>query len=83
MLCVQDEDSVEDVCKQIIKQWTDYRSRLAAKKDADGIYVTLIYPHSFIHHFEMFFFFFSQETSTVKKKNPNSATLGDINHKVS
>ncbi|XP_036944624.1 coiled-coil domain-containing protein 43 [Acanthopagrus latus] len=31
-----DEDSVEDVCKQIIKQWTDYRSRLAAKKDADA-----------------------------------------------
>lgn len=48
---------MEDVCKQIIKQWTDYRSRLAAKKDADGIYVTLIYPHS-SHLFEMFCCFF-------------------------
>lgn len=58
---------MEDVCKQIIKQWTDYRSRLAAKKNADGIYVTLIYPHS-SHLFEMFCCFFSKETSTVKNK---------------
>ncbi|XP_068434275.1 coiled-coil domain-containing protein 43 [Clinocottus analis] len=30
-----DEESVEDVCKQIIQQWTDWRNRSAAKSD-DG-----------------------------------------------
>lgn len=73
VLCVQDEDSMEDVCKQIIKQWTDYRSRLAAKKDADGISVTLIYPHS-SYLFEMFFFFsffFSLKRPQQLKKNNN------------
>lgn len=47
VLCVQDEDSVEDVCKQIIKQWTECLSRSAAKRNADdGIYVALIHSHS-------------------------------------
>ncbi|XP_068575119.1 coiled-coil domain-containing protein 43 [Cebidichthys violaceus] len=31
-----DEDNVEDVCKQIIKQWTDWRNRSAAKSDEDA-----------------------------------------------
>ncbi|XP_029292600.1 coiled-coil domain-containing protein 43 [Cottoperca gobio] len=31
-----DEDTVEDVCKQIIKQWTDWRNRSAAKSDDDA-----------------------------------------------
>lgn len=36
-----DEDTVEDICKQIIKQWTDC-SRSAAKKDADDAEVQAI-----------------------------------------
>ncbi|XP_034567079.1 coiled-coil domain-containing protein 43 isoform X2 [Notolabrus celidotus] len=31
-----DEDTVTDTCRQIIKQWVDYCSRTAAKKDADA-----------------------------------------------
>ncbi|XP_040047364.1 coiled-coil domain-containing protein 43 [Gasterosteus aculeatus] len=31
-----DEESVEDVCKQIIKQWTDWRDRSADKRDGDA-----------------------------------------------
>ncbi|XP_029945779.1 coiled-coil domain-containing protein 43 isoform X2 [Salarias fasciatus] len=31
-----EEDSMEDVCKQIIKQWTEFCSRSSAKKDADA-----------------------------------------------
>ncbi|KAL6103233.1 ccdc43 [Pungitius sinensis] len=31
-----DEESVEDVCKQIIKQWTDWRERSADKRDGDA-----------------------------------------------
>ncbi|XP_035511353.1 coiled-coil domain-containing protein 43 [Morone saxatilis] len=31
-----DEDSVEDVCKQIIMQWTDFCNRSAAKRNADA-----------------------------------------------
>ncbi|KAF3845990.1 hypothetical protein F7725_003068 [Dissostichus mawsoni] len=30
-----EEDNVEDVCKQIIKQWTDWRDRSASKSDSD------------------------------------------------
>lgn len=37
-----DEDSMEDVCKQIIKQWTEFCSRSAAKKDADDAEVQAI-----------------------------------------
>ncbi|XP_042248624.1 coiled-coil domain-containing protein 43 [Thunnus albacares] len=37
-----DEDSVEDVCKQIIKQWTDYCSQRAAKRDTDDVEVQAI-----------------------------------------
>lgn len=35
VICVQEENTVEDVCKQIIKQWEDFCSKSAAKKDAD------------------------------------------------
>ncbi|XP_072299077.1 coiled-coil domain-containing protein 43 [Eucyclogobius newberryi] len=31
-----EEDTVEDICKQIIKQWTDFCSRNAAKHDGDA-----------------------------------------------
>ncbi|TKS92194.1 Coiled-coil domain-containing protein 43 [Collichthys lucidus] len=37
-----DEDSVEDVCKQIIKHWTECRSRSAAKRNADDAEVQAI-----------------------------------------
>ncbi|KAM7371587.1 hypothetical protein PAMP_008808 [Pampus punctatissimus] len=37
-----DEDNVEDVCKQIIKQWTDWCNRSAAKRDADDVEVQAI-----------------------------------------
>ncbi|XP_034396025.1 coiled-coil domain-containing protein 43 [Cyclopterus lumpus] len=37
-----DEESVEDVCKQIIKQWTDWRNRSAAKSDAGDAEVQAI-----------------------------------------
>ncbi|XP_059204273.1 coiled-coil domain-containing protein 43 [Centropristis striata] len=37
-----DEDTVEDVCKQIIKEWTDCRNRSAAKSDADDAEVQAI-----------------------------------------
>ncbi|XP_044036089.1 coiled-coil domain-containing protein 43 isoform X2 [Siniperca chuatsi] len=37
-----DEDTVEDVCKEIIKQWTECRSRSAAKRDADDAEVQAI-----------------------------------------
>ncbi|KAL7377606.1 hypothetical protein ABVT39_001982 [Epinephelus coioides] len=37
-----DEDSVEDICKQIIKQWTEWRNRSAAKTDADDAEVQAI-----------------------------------------
>ncbi|XP_049417159.1 coiled-coil domain-containing protein 43 [Epinephelus fuscoguttatus] len=37
-----DEDSVEDVCKQIIKQWTEWRNRSAAKTNADDAEVQAI-----------------------------------------
>lgn len=41
---VQDEVAVEDVCKQIIKQWTDYISQSKAKKDGDdGIKLLLVF----------------------------------------
>ncbi|XP_037647764.1 coiled-coil domain-containing protein 43 [Sebastes umbrosus] len=33
---ILDEDTVEDVCKEIIKQWTDWRDRSAAKSDDDA-----------------------------------------------
>ncbi|XP_039979537.1 coiled-coil domain-containing protein 43 [Xiphias gladius] len=36
------EDSVEDVCKQIIEQWTECCSRSAARKDADDAEVQAI-----------------------------------------
>lgn len=42
---MQDEESVEDICKQIIKQWTDWRDRSSDKRDGDGICATLIYPN--------------------------------------
>lgn len=43
VICVQDEETVEDVCKQIIKQWAECRSRATAKSDSgDGIYFTWI-----------------------------------------
>lgn len=35
VICVQEESTVEDVCKQIIKQWEECCSKSAAKKDAD------------------------------------------------
>lgn len=42
--CVQDEDTVEDVCKQIIKRWTEYCSQSAARRDGDdGIYLLLLF----------------------------------------
>uniref|UniRef100_A0A8C6TYF8 Coiled-coil domain-containing protein 43 n=1 Tax=Neogobius melanostomus TaxID=47308 RepID=A0A8C6TYF8_9GOBI len=31
-----EEDTVEDICKQIIKEWTDFCSRTNAKKDDDA-----------------------------------------------
>ncbi|XP_023269495.1 coiled-coil domain-containing protein 43 [Seriola lalandi dorsalis] len=37
-----DEDTVEDVCKQIIKQWTECCSRSAARRDADDAEVQAI-----------------------------------------
>ncbi|XP_029014045.1 coiled-coil domain-containing protein 43 [Betta splendens] len=37
-----DEDRVEEVCKQIIEQWTDFCSRLAAKRDAEDAEVQAI-----------------------------------------
>ncbi|XP_019114272.1 coiled-coil domain-containing protein 43 [Larimichthys crocea] len=37
-----DEDSVEDVCKQIIKHWTEWRNRSAAKRNADDAEVQAI-----------------------------------------
>ncbi|XP_075894718.1 coiled-coil domain-containing protein 43 [Nelusetta ayraudi] len=37
-----DEVAVEDVCKQIIKQWTDYISQSKAKRDSDDAEVQAI-----------------------------------------
>ncbi|XP_033501193.1 coiled-coil domain-containing protein 43 [Epinephelus lanceolatus] len=37
-----DEDSVEIICKQIIKQWTEWRNKSAAKTDADDAEVQAI-----------------------------------------
>ncbi|KAM9346521.1 coiled-coil domain-containing protein 43 [Symphorus nematophorus] len=37
-----DEDTVEGVCKQIIKQWTEWHSRSAAKRAADDAEVQAI-----------------------------------------
>ncbi|KAK5855927.1 hypothetical protein PBY51_007559 [Eleginops maclovinus] len=37
-----EEDNVEDVCKQIIKQWTDWRNKSAAKNDSDDAEVQAI-----------------------------------------
>lgn len=38
---------MEEVCKQIIKQWTEYCNQSAAKRNADdGIYVTLVNLHA-------------------------------------
>ncbi|XP_070779711.1 coiled-coil domain-containing protein 43 [Enoplosus armatus] len=37
-----DEDTVEDVCKEIIKQWTECCSQSAAKRDADDAEVQAI-----------------------------------------
>ncbi|KAI9539633.1 Coiled-coil domain-containing protein 43 [Dissostichus eleginoides] len=37
-----EEDNVEDVCKQIIKQWTDWRDRSASKSDSDDAEVQAI-----------------------------------------
>nr|XP_019962396.1 PREDICTED: coiled-coil domain-containing protein 43 [Paralichthys olivaceus] len=36
------EDTLEDVCNQIIKQWTECRSRSAARGDADDAEVQAI-----------------------------------------
>ncbi|KAM8844714.1 coiled-coil domain-containing protein 43 isoform 2-T2 [Spinachia spinachia] len=38
----RDEESVEDVCKQIIKQWTDWRDTSADKRDAGDAEVQAI-----------------------------------------
>lgn len=55
---VQDEVAVEDVCKQIIKQWTDYNNQSKAKKDSDdGISLLLVF--SFVLFFPDYVFFFS------------------------
>lgn len=35
MSSMQDEDSVEDVCKQIIKRWTEWIHQSAAKRESD------------------------------------------------
>lgn len=47
---VQDEVAVEDVCKEIIKQWTDYSSQSKAKNDSDDgiqLLITFLqYPFS-------------------------------------
>lgn len=47
---MQDEVAVEDVCKQIIKQWTDYSSQSKAKNDSDDgiqLLITFLqYPFS-------------------------------------
>lgn len=32
----QEEDSLEDVCGEIIRQWTESKARSAAKSDVDG-----------------------------------------------
>ncbi|XP_028267704.1 coiled-coil domain-containing protein 43 [Parambassis ranga] len=37
-----DENTIEDVCKQIIKQWTECSSRSAAKREADDAEVQAI-----------------------------------------
>ncbi|KAJ4932435.1 hypothetical protein JOQ06_010857 [Pogonophryne albipinna] len=37
-----EEDNVEDVCKQIIKQWTDWRDRSASKSDSEDAEVQAI-----------------------------------------
>ncbi|XP_069565195.1 coiled-coil domain-containing protein 43 [Brachyistius frenatus] len=37
-----DEDAVEEICKRIVRQWTEYRSRSAAKRDADDAEVQAI-----------------------------------------
>lgn len=37
-----EEDTVEDICKQIIKQWTDFCNRTSAKKDGDDAEVQAI-----------------------------------------
>ncbi|KAI3359120.1 hypothetical protein L3Q82_002661 [Scortum barcoo] len=37
-----EEDTVEDVCKQIIKQWTEWNSRAEAKREADDAEVQAI-----------------------------------------
>uniref|UniRef100_A0A3B5A622 Coiled-coil domain-containing protein 43 n=1 Tax=Stegastes partitus TaxID=144197 RepID=A0A3B5A622_9TELE len=37
-----DEDTMEDVCKQIIKEWTEYCSRSAAKRNAEDAEVQAI-----------------------------------------
>lgn len=40
---------MEDVCKQIIKQWTEWCSQSSAKRESDdGIHLTLIHPHTTI-----------------------------------
>ena len=39
---MQDEDSVEDVCKQIIKQWTDHCSQSAKHVADDGSIIIII-----------------------------------------
>ncbi|KAJ0057846.1 hypothetical protein NL108_002973 [Boleophthalmus pectinirostris] len=37
-----EEDTVDDICKQIIKQWTDFCSRNSAKKDGEDVEVQAI-----------------------------------------
>lgn len=37
-----EEDTVEDICKQIIKEWTDFCSRTSTKKDGDDAEVQAI-----------------------------------------
>lgn len=71
---MQDEDTVEDVCKLIIKQWTEWRNRSAAKTGADdGIFV----------HFDSSTFPMSVKcnicisTRDLVSKSKNSATLGE------
>uniref|UniRef100_A0A3P9NXF3 Coiled-coil domain containing 43 n=1 Tax=Poecilia reticulata TaxID=8081 RepID=A0A3P9NXF3_POERE len=40
--CVKDEDTIEEVCKQIISQWTECRNRLAARQNTDDAEVQAI-----------------------------------------
>lgn len=51
---VQDEDTVEDVCIQIIKQWTEWNRQSAAKRETnDGIW---LYPQPHCNIDTIFFY---------------------------